>query len=180
MPNSGRSNFTIGAKSRRTKATAGHSRASAPTRSGCCMPISRATRPPIELPTKCARLDPERVHDAEHDAGEVLGAVGRGALRGPAEARQVDRVDAVALAGEAGGGVEEGRLGRAEAVDEDDVARPSPIVRVEMRELADRDVVDAQQRRAAAGEAEHPLEADGEVEVAAHGQVGAARTPRCR
>ena len=39
------------------------------------------------------------------------------------------------------------------------------------RGRADRHVVDAQQRRAAAGQAEQPLEADGEVEVAARVQA---------
>ena len=44
---------------------------------------------------------------------------------------------------------------------------PSPIVSVEIRLPRWPDVVDAQQRRAAVGEAEHALEADREVEVAA-------------
>ena len=44
---------------------------------------------------------------------------------------------------------------------------PSPMVSVETRRPGQRDVVDAQQRRAAVGQAEQALEADGQVEVAA-------------
>ena len=45
---------------------------------------------------------------------------------------------------------------------------PAPMVRVETRgAVLEHDVVDAHERRPAAGEAEHPLEADREVEVAA-------------
>ena len=51
---------------------------------------------------------------------------------------------------------------------------PSPIVSVRDPELADRDVVDPQQRRAAAREPEEALEADREVEVAARVQPALA------
>ena len=44
---------------------------------------------------------------------------------------------------------------------------PSPIVSVETRGAARLDLVDAHERRAAVGQAEEALEADGEVEVAA-------------
>ena len=46
---------TSGWKPRRTKASAGHSSARPPTRAGSRSPTSIATRPPIELPTMCAR-----------------------------------------------------------------------------------------------------------------------------
>ena len=57
-PNSGRSSRTIGWNPRLIQATAGHSSASPPTRSGALRPTSIATRPPIELPTMWARSMP--------------------------------------------------------------------------------------------------------------------------
>ena len=88
----------------------------------------------------------------------------RGLARAP-EAREVDRVDPV-VAAERRRGVEERRLGAAEAVQQQDVG---PLADRQRRDAvaALLDVVDAQQRRAAVGEAEHALEADRQVEVAA-------------
>ena len=74
-PNSGRSRRTIGCSPRLTQATAGHSSPSARIRSGAIRPISIATRPPIELPTTCALVDLELVHQPEHDLGEPAGVV---------------------------------------------------------------------------------------------------------
>ena len=66
-------------------------------------------------------VDRQRVHEAQHVAGEELGVVGGGQrLRGGAEAGQVDRVDGV-LGGQRGDGLVEGALGAAEAVDQDHV-----------------------------------------------------------
>ena len=58
MPSSGRAKRTSHCQSRRTNATAGLSSAIPPTRSGRSRPTSIATRPPIELPTRCARSIP--------------------------------------------------------------------------------------------------------------------------
>ena len=111
-------------------------------------------------------LDLQRVHHAEHRAGEEARVVAgqRGLARAP-EAREVERMDPV-VAAERRRGVEERRLGAAEAVQQQDVG---PLADRQGRDpvAALLDVVDAQQRRAAVGKAEHALEADRQVEVAA-------------
>ena len=75
-------------------------------------------------------------------------------------------MDAVARARERGGGVEERGLGGAEAVDADHVGA---VAHGQRRDppAGKPDVVDAHQRRAAVGQAEHALEADGQIDVAA-------------
>jgi hypothetical protein len=115
-------------------------------------------------------LDAERVHRADDRVREVARAVGRrGGLGGAAEAGKVDRVDRVAAA-ERRGGVEEARLGRAETVQQQHVRAFAHRQRADPQ-APDRDLVDAQERRAAGGEPEEALEADGQVEVAARVQA---------
>jgi hypothetical protein len=74
------------------------------------------------------------------------------------------------VAAERRGGVEERRLGATEAVQQQDIGA---LAHGQSRDAvaALLDVVDTQQRRAAVGEAEHALEADGEVEIAASGEA---------
>ena len=166
-PSSGRISRTTGCQSRLTKATAGESSASPATRSGARSPTSMATRPPIELPTRCARPTSRASITSTTVSANQRAEYGAGdRLRRSAEARQVERVDPVARARERRGGVEERGLGGAQAVDADHVGavahgqRRHPPARK-------RDVMDAQQRRAPVGQAEHALEADGQVDVAA-------------
>ena len=117
-PSSGRSRRTIGCQSRLTKATAGASSARPATRSGARSPISMATRPPIELPTRWARPISSASITSIDRVGEPARRVRAGErLGGAAEARQVERVDAVARARERRRGVEERGLGRAQPVD---------------------------------------------------------------
>ena len=112
-------------------------------------------------------LDLQRVHHAEHGAGGERRAVaGERGLARAAEARQVEGVDAIAAA-ERRGGVEERRLGAAEAVQQQDVGALAHGQRRDLQAAVDLDVVDAQQRRAAARQPEQALEADGQVEIAA-------------
>ena len=147
MPSSGRAKRTSQCQSRRTKATAGLSSAIPPTRSGRCEADLDRHPPAHAVADEVGALDPERVHRADDGVGEVARAVGRRrGLGGAAEARQVDRVDGVAAA-ERGGGVEEARLGRPEAVQEQHVGPFAHRQRADP-ELADRHVVD---RAAAAG-----------------------------
>ena len=78
-------------------------------------------------------LDPQRVHDPERRAGEERRAVaGQRGLAGAAEARQVERMHAVGAA-ERGGGVEERRLRRAQAVQQQHVG---PLAHGERRDAA--------------------------------------------
>ncbi len=111
-------------------------------------------------------VDRELVHQPEHAVGVPARVVAaRGRLAGGAETGQIGRVDAVAGA-ERGGGLEQRGPGAAEAVQEQDVgARAHRQGRDPVP--ADVDVVDPQQRGAATDETEHPLERDGEIEVAA-------------
>ena len=109
------------------------------------------------------------VHHLEHDLGEPAGVVGAaGRLAGGAEAGQVGRVDPVALA-QRRRGLEQRGACAAQPVQQQHVG---PVAHRQRRDpVASRaDVVDLQQRRAAAGEPEHALEGDGVVEVAAHRQ----------
>ena len=58
-PSSGRSAFTSGVHGRpRSHASDGASPTIRPTRAGLRKPTSNATRPPIELPIRCARSIP--------------------------------------------------------------------------------------------------------------------------
>ncbi len=110
-------------------------------------------------------LDAELVHHRDHRLGEPAGVVGGvGGLRRGAEAGEVEGVDAV-VAAQGARGVEEGGLGPAEPVEEQDVR---PAAHRQGRDSSARQgyLVHAQQRLAAVRETEEALEADGEVEVA--------------
>ena len=148
---------TIGCQSRRTNATAGHSSASAADALGVLEPELDRHAAAHRVADHVRALDPHRVHRAEHGAGEERRVVGRQRrLRGAAEARQVERVDAVAPA-QRRRRVEERGLG-APSPCSSSMSGPSPIVSVERRRRPDGHVVDAQQRRAAVGEPEQALE----------------------
>ena len=111
-------------------------------------------------------VDPQLVHDADHRAGEERRAVGGRAACSSRRSPAGRARGRGSRAAERGRGVEERGLRAAEAVQEQHVGAlahrqgrdPQP---------AGRDVVDAQQRRAAVREPEQALEADREVEVAA-------------
>jgi hypothetical protein len=112
-------------------------------------------------------LHVQRVHHVADRLGEPLrGVGGQRRLRRGAEAGQVDRVDAVAAGRQRGRCVEERGLRRAQPVDAQDVVA---LAHAQGRDApaGQLDVVHAQQRRAAGGQAEEPLEADRAVEVAA-------------
>ena len=116
-----------------------------------------------------ASLDPERVHQSEHDLSEPAGVVRaqRRLARGP-EARKIRGVDAVPAA-QGSRGLEERRPGAPQPVNQQDVwagahgqgGDPVP---------AHRDVVDLKQRWPSAWEPEEPLEGDRVIQVPAHSE----------
>ena len=123
-------------------------------------------------------VDRQRVHEAQHVAGEELGVVGSAErLGGGAEAGQVDRVHRV-LGRQRGDGLIEGALGAAEAVDQDHVLLAAAGGEAGDPRPAHPHVVDPQQRRAVVGEPEEALEADRLVEVAAGPEAALLRRRR--
>jgi len=112
-------------------------------------------------------VEGELVEHAHDGVGEPAGGVGRERrLGGAAEAREVDGVDAVALA-QLGRGLEERGLRRPEAVQQQHLAVAVADGQRPHGPAGQADVVEVQQRRPAVRAREAALEADGQVEVAA-------------
>ena len=121
-PSSGRIRRTIGCQSRLTKATAGGEQRQAGDALGRAQPHLDGDAAAHRVADQVGAADVEGVHHLDDGVGEPARRVRAGdGLGGAAEARQVERVDAVARARERGRGVEERGLGRAQAVDADDV-----------------------------------------------------------